>query len=102
MLFWEILCFLLLFSSLSWISVPEKNIGYEFLFRLRQREILEDQNYYEKQSLETSNSGYALKQQVSKLWRKILVFKYFQSLSPYSLKFISDVFLQYVIAYLMN
>ena len=56
-----------IFSSLNGISVPEKNIGYEFLFRLRQREIHKGQNYYEKQSLETSNSGYALKQQVSKL-----------------------------------
>ena len=63
----------LLFSSLSWISVPEKNIGYEFLFRLRQREIHKGQNYY-----------------------------YFQSLPLYSQKFISNIFSQYVIANLMN
>ena len=35
-----------IFSSLNGISVPEKNIGYEFLFRLRQREIYKGQNYY--------------------------------------------------------
>ena len=35
-----------IFSSLNGISVPEKNIGYEFLFRLRQREIHKGQNYY--------------------------------------------------------
>ena len=29
----------LIFSSLNGIRVPEKNIGYEFLFRLHQREI---------------------------------------------------------------
>ena len=34
-----------IFSSLNGISVPEKNIGYEFLFRLRQREIHKGQNF---------------------------------------------------------
>lgn len=35
-----------IFSSLNGISVPEKNVGYEFLFRLHQREIYKGQNYY--------------------------------------------------------
>ena len=35
-----------IFSSLNGISVLEKNIGYEFLFRLHQREIYKGQNYY--------------------------------------------------------